>query len=391
MMLLCVGATAVLLVGLLVSAVAKPAVAREIAALGLGQLAPVLSGYLQQNLVRAICLAAAAAGLAYVAQRSASPRVQAAIVGVFAVMLVADQAGVAKRYVKELDVESHYSENAVTRAIRKAAGDGQVPNVVNYATPNSEDRNWFSGSLVFNGIRNLMPTQDDNGTGYGKLFMGLQGDPVRLWKLLNAQFVIIPRKAAEALVRGGVVRPLLEFEVGERRVTQGGAPGERTMLLASVNGSAPGARAFTRWAGGRGPAEQVGEAGRQADPVSEAPSPDASAASAPAPQLKTESVRGLPLSFETRLTCQSGAPALVVFNERYSDALEARVDGKPVRCFLTDGTWASAVVPAGTHSVVLRKKRDVLPAALSFAASLLLAGAGAWRLFRPAKGGCAYQ
>ena len=349
-------------------------VAGHIGSLGMGQAAAALSGYAVQNLVRSACLAALVAALAYASVKGdakASARVVAALMVVWA----RDMALVAHRYVKPLSVGPLYAENAVVKAVKKAT-EGQVANVINYATPNAPEQDWFSSALIYNGVQNMMPSAAERGTSYGKLFEALQPDTLRLWQALNVQFVMVPRKGTEALVRSGKIRPVFDFELGAGALRQV-QPGEQSVMLAQVSGSVPGARAITQWMGGVAPERQAEELARSPLTISEAPAPAAAAGAAAPARLTSEAARGVPLNLETRLTCTSDAPALVLFNDRFSDAFEALVDGHPVPCYRSDGVWASAVVPAGTHRVVLRKKRDVWSAILSTTASL---GMVAWGL-----------
>jgi hypothetical protein len=352
----------------------KAGVAGYIGSLGMGQAAAALSGYAVQNLMRSACLAALVAALAYASVKGdakASARIVAALLVVWAL----DLAFVAHRYVKPLSVGPLYAENAVVKAVKKATA-GQVANVINYATPNAPEQDWFSSALIYNGVQNMMPTAAERGTPYGKLFEALQPDTLRLWQALNVQFVIVPREGTEALIRSGKIRPVIDFKLGSGVLRQV-QPGEQSVMLAAVSGSVPGARVVTQWLGGVAPEQQAEEMAQSPLTVSDAPGPAVAAGAAVPAQLKREAARGVPLNLETRLTCTAAAPALVLFNDRYSDAFEALVDGRPVPCYRSDGVWASAIVPAGTHRVVLRKKRDVWSAILSTATSL---GVVAWGL-----------
>ena len=371
------GFAGVLLVGALVAVVAKPQLVRHITELGLGQTAAALGDYAVQNLLRSACLAALVAGLAYAACKGGARAVVGIGVSLVAVLAL-EQACVAHRYARVIDVEPFYHENAVVKAIKKTAG-GQVVNVVNYVTANVWAQEWFSTSLSLNGIQNMAPSPDDRGSLYERLFTALQKDPLRLWRALNVQYVIVPRKGADGLMRSGALRPVFDFELGCGVLRQI-QPGEKSLVLAAVAGSEPGAHAVTRWKGGVAPESQPEELTRSSLVVSQAPEAASGSGAVGEAKLSYESVWGFPLRFATRLTCASGSPVLLLFNQRLDAAWEVLVDGAAVPSYLSDGVWLSAVVPQGTHRVVLQKKRQVAPGAVSFAVTLALLSWGVWPL-----------
>ncbi len=150
-------------------------------------------------------------------------------------LLCLDQATVARRYVRPMELGPLYRENAVVKALRSQAGD-RTPNVVSYATQNVPGHEWFSSSLAFNGIRNLAPSQDDMSGAYGQLFTAL-GEATRSSRGGGCtQAVIVPRKNAEGLIRAGVLRPLLDFELGAGTVRSVQQPGEQTLDLGGAGG-----------------------------------------------------------------------------------------------------------------------------------------------------------
>ncbi len=371
------GMAGALMICALVFLVAKPLIVRHITELGMGQAAQALGGYAIQNLLRSAALLALVAGLAYAAVKG-SGRMLVGVGCVVLTVVAMEQAWVARRYVRVIDVESCYRENAVVKAVKKASA-GQLANVINYATPNVFAQDWFSTSLVLNGIHNLAPAPDERGTPYERLFTLLQKDPLRLWQALNVQYVIVSRKAVDALLRSGVLRPVLDFELGAGVVRQV-QPGEQSLVLAEVTGSKPGARAVTHWKGGVAPEGQSDAMAQAASVVSQSPEAVNSVEKVGAVTLAYESVWGFPLQFATRLTCTSASSVLVLFNQRFDAGSEVLVDGVSVPCYLSDGVWLSAVVPQGTHQVVLRKKREITPAAVSLGVTfvLLIWGIGAY-------------
>lgn len=364
--------TGSLLVCALVMVVAKPQIVRHISELGLGQAAQTLGGYAVQNLMRSACLAALVAGLAYVACKG-SGRALVRIGCVLLTVLAVEQAWVARRYVKVINVEPLYYENAVVRAIKKSA-NGQRVNVVNYVTPNVWGRDWFSSSLSMNGIYNAEPSADEMDKPYGRLFTGLQNDPVRLWKVLHAHYVIVPRKGIEAFVRAGVLRPVLDFELGASVVRQVPA-GEKTLTLASIRSEVKAPRLDTDWQGAV-PADKQADAVTKGElTVSDAPLA-AGAKGAEAGDVRVLASRGLPGILATRIQVSTPVPGLLVFDERLAGKQEVLLDGKPAALYVADAIWPATLVPAGEHVVVLRNQRSPAVFLLSGLTTLAVLGWG---------------
>ena len=373
MMCLGSGMAGLLLVGVLVALVAKPSVVRHITELGMGQAAEALSGYMLSNLLRAAGLAALVAGLAFFAARKVGERSLFWIGGVLVSVLALDQACVARRYVKTMNVEPFYADNAVVKAVRKQAGN-HVANVVNYATQNS-GQDWFSTALTMNGIHNLAPSQDDRDTPYGRLFTGLQNDPVRLWQVLHAQTVIVPRKGVESLLRAGVLRPLLDFELGAGVVRQTAQPGEKTLTLAGVMNGTSAPRFVTDWQGDVPLDKQADSVLSGKLTVSDAPVPPGGTASE-AGEVRVLASFGLPGTLATRIKVSAKRPGLLVFDERRKGSQETLIDGKPAPLYVADAIWPAVLVSVGEHEVILRQQRKTASFLLSLLTTLVVAGWG---------------
>jgi hypothetical protein len=369
---LAVGLAGVLLVGTGVALSAKPAMVSHIAALGMGQFAEALGGYTVRNVVRAVVFAGLAAGVLF-AVRGAREGMRVAGACVLVGLAVLDQSLVAHRYVRVIALEPFYRENVVVKALKREAGAGQVANVVNYASQNTW-QDWFNMSLSMNGIRNLMPSQDEAGTSYGRLFMGLQKDPVRLWQALQARAVILPRQSGEAFFKSGVLRPVLDFELGAGTVRQAQQPGERTLTLARVVSAVAVPRFVADWQGGL-PADQQAAAVIGGGPrlVSDAPQPSEAEKPGDA-KIEVLSATGLPGAFATRVKVSAPCAGLLVFDERLSDSQEVLLDGKPVEKYTAGALWPSVLIPAGDHEVVLRTRRHTAAFGLGLLVSLAVAG-----------------
>ena len=364
-----VGMAGLLLMGTLVSVVARPQIVRHITELGMGQVAAALGGYAVQNLVRSACLALLVAGLAYASLRK-GVRTLAWMGCVLLAVLALDQAWVASRYVRVIDVEPFYRENAAVKAIRKTAS-GQFVNVVNYATANAWAQEWFSTSLAMYGIRNLALSGDERDTPYGKLFLGLQNDPVRLWHLLNVQFVIVQRKMCEPFLRAGVLTPVLDFELGAGFVRQV-TPDDKSLIVARVRDTVPGPRLVAGWQGGVPIQNQVEASIHGQSDVSDAPPPASLSAEGGAGEFHVLTSRGLPGEFATRIRVKAKASGLLIFDERLAAKQEVLVDGKRATLCVADAIWPAVSVPVGEHEIVFRKTRSYTLFVLSGLMSLTL-------------------
>jgi hypothetical protein len=374
------GLTVALVLGAGLMLVNKPDIVKHISSLGLGQAAETLSGYAVQNLMRSACFAALVAGLAY-ASHKGGERAVARIGTVFLLVFALDQAWVAQRYVRVINVEPLYRENVVVKAINKA-GNGQIVNVVNYATsPNASGIDWFGSSLTFNGIRSMSPSQEERGTPYERLFSGLQNAPVRLWNVLHAQGVIVPRKAAEGLLRAGVLRSVMDFELGAGVVRQALQPGEQNLTLASIPGALKGPVFVAGWQGDVPVEKQVDAVvgGRQT--VSDAPSP-AGGNVGGAGEVEVLAAHGLPGVFASRVRVSAKVPGLLIFDERTTDKQEILIDGKPVQKHVADVLWPAALVPVGEHEVVLRQQRKPASFLMSVLTTLAVLGWGLCAMLR---------
>lgn len=347
------GAALLLGVTVLVALVAKAAIVSHIVALGLGQAAEGLGRYTLANGLRALAVACAVVCVAYVTVRRPGRRAALAIGCCLVAGVSLDQAVVARRYVKELDLEPFYRENAVVKAVRKEVG-GRPSALVNYVTQNTW-QDWFSFSLSANGIRNLTPVAEDRGTPYGTLFASLQDDPVRLWQVLHAEFVVVPRKSAESLMKAGALRPVLDFDLASGSVRQALQPDEKTLTLARVRDAAQGPSFVSDWQGGVPVDKQVEALVRGGRTVSDAPAASGPSSASVERAAQVLSRRGVAGALATRVRTQSSGAGLLVFDDRVTEKLDLRVDGVRAPLYTADGVWATAHVPAGTHEVVLRR------------------------------------
>jgi len=377
---LAVGMSALLLAGSLAILTAKPAIIRHITGLGMAEFAENLAGYAVLNFARSTVLAVLAAGaILIVAIRFTGARARLVLGWCFLALLCLDQGEVARRYVRAMDLGPLYRENAVVKALKARSGD-RIPNVVNYATQNAYGHEWFSSALAFNGIRNLAPTSQDMGGAYGRLFRDLQKDPVRLWRILGAQAVIVPIKGSQGLFRAGVLQPLLSFELGAGTVRRVQRPGEKTFVLAALPTAEQGPRLITEWQGDVAVERQAEVLVKGQRSVSDAPM-IAEGMAAGGARVDVLAERGLPGAVETRVTVQTQGAGLLVFRERLDERQEILIDGKPAPRYVADAVWPAALVPAGDHEVVLRIARSPMVFGVSVIVLLIVIGYGVSGLF----------
>jgi hypothetical protein len=351
---LAAGMAGLLLVGAGVAWAAKPSVVGHVAALGMGQVAEALSGYTVRNVMRAAVYAALAACAVFVAVRSAREGTRVAVACVLIGLAVLDQSLVARRYVRVIDLGPMYRENAVVKAL-KGMAPMRVANVVNYASQNTW-QDGFSASLSMNGVRNLTLSAEERETPYGRIFMGLQKDPVRLWQTLQARAVIVPRKSAEGFFKSGVLQPVMDFELGAGVVRQVQQPGEKTFSLARVVRAEDTPRFTADWQGGVSADKQPEAVVNGSRTVSDAPVPERHVGAGKEAKIGRVSVSGLPGAFATRVRVSAEGPGLLVFDERLSEQQEVWVDGRPAPKYVADAIWPAVLVPMGEHEIVLRSK-----------------------------------
>lgn len=356
LMWLSFGAMGLFVVGALIAVVARPSCITHISALGLGPVAESLGMYTVRNVLRSAGLAALLGGVVLLSVRCGGQFTRL-LGGLCVVVLVADMASVAYRYVHVIDVAPFYRENAVVRAIRKEVGPRFV-NVVNYATQNAVAQDWFSTALDAHAIRNWAPRADDRGQPYGYIFSALQNDPPRLWKLCGAEYVIGPRKACEAWVRSGVMVPVLDFEVGAGSVRPV-APSEKSLMVAAIRGVSAGPRLVTEWVGDIPVEQQAERVATSTLDVSDAVAP-VSIRSGDNMSARVEVLvsRGMPGSFATRVRVFSAGGGLLIFDERMTDKLEVVVDGIPAKLYTAGAVWPAVLVPAGKSEVILQMKKE---------------------------------
>lgn len=372
-----IAVTVLIMLGLMAT-VAQKQLIRHITELGLSPVASSLATYTLHNFARSICLAVVLFGIAMAGDRFHGWKKS----GVACLLLIAlsiDQAAVAERYVRALNMEPFYVSNAVTMAMTKDAAHKSIA-VVNYAKSNAPSQDWFGNALSEHSIRNMIPGSEERDTPLGKLFIALEKNPLRLWQICHAQYVILPRKSCEPLLRAGIANDVLDFELGAGTVRRQEHITDKTLTLARFRTNQQGPRFLLNWEGNVPADQQVQAVSTGNSDVSDAPPPPTGPARPDsAGELRVISERGQPGSFSTRINVAAQQTGLLVFDEQKTEHLEVRIDGHRAKLFTADAIWPAVPVPAGEHLVSLRPRRNVIPLIASAFCTLF---AGAWGLSR---------
>ena len=353
----------------------------HVKALGMVQFADGTSAYALKNIGRSLMLVVPVAAIGFILCKKNNKLLFVVFGYAVMALLVFDQASVARRYVKVMNLEPFYKENCVVKALKKDS-DGGVPRVLNYA-PHTQGE-WFRKSLSYNGIMSLEPTQSQAGKPYAKLFSSLQKNPQRLWQVLNAKYLIVPYSTAGQLVRSGVVKPVLNLEIGAGVVRQPAQPGEKTFALLALNGVDSNPRLLTRWQGGVAVEDQVQQVVDSKLVVSDAvqsvnPTDHLNA------EVKVLFEQSIPAAYSIGVKTSASSESLLIFNQRVSAKYEVLVDDQRTDSCVADGVWMAVKVLEGNHEVVLRHKRKPLTFILSLISMFVIAIWGALRILKKVK------
>ncbi len=369
------GVAAVVGVTALIFLAGQSSIIAHVKSLGAIQNPDAVCAYAFQNIGRSLFFLVAAAGASWLVLSSNAKRTGMVLV-LFPLLMVVDQALVARRYVKAMDVRPLYAENAVVKAIKGDAGGG-LPRVLNYAPRPQQGEDWFRRSLSFNGIVGLEPTPADAGKPYAQLFESLQNNPVRLWQVLNARYLILPYKSAGQLVQTGMAKPLLAFDLGPGIIRESSQPGENTLALLALAQAENKPRIYTEWRGGLTAAEQIAQLAESKLVVSDAVRTESDSGPGVA-SLEVLFEQPIPAAYSIGVKATTPSEALLVFHHRHDERYEILVDGSVAENCTADGNWMAVKLPAGEHEVVLQRQKAPLRFFIALSLILFLAG---WGIF----------
>ncbi|MDD2599285.1 MAG: hypothetical protein PHO37_08685 [Kiritimatiellae bacterium] len=371
-------AAGVLVVVALVFMAGQSAVTQHLKALGLAQQAEGAAAYALRNIGRSLLFLVPVIAAAWWLRRADERRWLTLFGGTVMILMVCDQALVARRYVKSLDLVPYYRENLVVKALKRDAA-GSLPRVLNYSPQSQSGQDWFRLSLGFNGIQGLMPGATDVETPYTQLFTDLEKNPRHLWQALHVKYLILPHSAAAQLVQSRSAQPLLSFELGAGVVRQTSQPGEQTLVLLALNGVNSQPRLVTSWQGGVAAEDQVQQVASSKLVVSDAATPLSPSANSDA-KVELLFEQSIPGAYSIGVKTSASADSLLIFDQRVSEKNEVLVDGMQMETSVADGVWIAVKIPAGEHEVVLRAKRKSLPFILSAVSMLFIAAWGGLRI-----------
>jgi hypothetical protein len=243
---------------------------------------------------------------------------------------------------------------------------------MNYVTSGNEQQDWLSASLRLHGYPNMAPVMHD--PAQRSLYERYQTEPLKYWELKGVQFVFIPRKSADALIRQGILDVVGDFQLqGAQRISSV-SPNENSFVLAEVKAFAPLPALYFNWRGDCPAEKQVAllqQSYTMGEPIVSVPALKTAtpAQSLPA-KVVFESMLRQKGVFETRGRVEVAGQALLVFSEPYSDRLVATINGKEVPVGQANGQWAAIQVPEGTSYVTLSLRSRVPMVLTSVATSL---------------------
>jgi len=344
-----------------------------ISQLGFGNLAPTLMSYALSNIARTLFFVFLVGGLLLwlSSMKDVSQKMRTAIIATLLVIGTVDLALVARRYVQVAEIGPHQTMNAVAQALKKRT-TGRPANIMNYVTSGNEQQDWLSASLRLHGYPNMAPVMHD--PAQRSLYERYQAEPLKYWELKGVQFVFIPRKSVDALIRQGVLEVVGDFQLqGTQRISSV-SPNENSLVLAEVKAFAPLPALYFNWRGDCPADTQISllqKSYNTGEPLVSLPSLKTNN---PARSLPTKVVfesmfrqKGV---FETRGRVEVSGQALLVFSEPYSDRLVATINGKEVPVGQANGQWAAIQVPAGSSSVSLSLRYRLPMVLTSVGASL---------------------
>lgn len=335
--------------------------------------------YALKNIGRSLLFLVPFTVIAFLLCRRNNQRVFVAFGYLIMGLLVCDQALIARRYVKSMDLRPYYRENMVLKALKEDS-NGSVPHVIDYSSSRSSGAEWFRLSLVYNGVVIVEPSESVSGKRLGELFELLQKKPAHLWKVLNVRYLIVPYSAAGGLVQTGAAKPLLGFEIGDGVLRQSLQPSESTLALLKLNGVGSEPRLLTSWLGGVAPEEQIARIGTVEEVVTDAAEVVALSGKKDG-KVEVLSERSIPAAYSIKAKTSSALPSLLVFNQPVSPQYQITIDGKGVKSYVADGVWMAAEVPAGEHEVALKRYIRPLPLIFTMITILVIAGWGGARIW----------
>lgn len=358
-----------------VAAASRTGIGTHIAQVGFGSIAGVLEEYLVSALLRAAGLFAVAAVLLYLGRARSAMRIPGVVLAsILALVVAADLATVARRYVRPMNLGPLYAQNPVTRVVQSRGGPGA--GLANYVTSNDVERDWFSSALYRNGTRLTIPAPGDAGSLDSQVAQALSKRVEVFWRTTHTRFVVAKWTSAEPLVKGGILVPMLTFVPGPG-VVKSAQPSTESCVVAEYPGGLPDAYVVDSWVGGMGVTNQV-QAMKQDDwdpsvrTLSGAPGVGAGIGSRSIGQARVAQRRGFNLQFSTRVEVDVPQSGLLVVDERYGPDLIALLDGRETPLHPANALWCSVHVPAGRHWVSIRKRWRPMPAAVSAGTGLLV-------------------
>ncbi len=351
--------------------------------IGFAQHADLLARTMRGGFLRATLLsfvAAAAFAWPLFSKRS----VAAFVAAVLWVAVLADMATVGRRYVRVGDVSPWYNRNPVADAI---LADPEIGRTAFHLGPTTW-RNWICGSLLHHGVDILQYTVGDFPPPdiYQRFFATFQKNPVRLWEIANARYLIGAREQFAPLLEHPAFQEVMSFDLRDGRYM----PADRN-----------GPYVLVRFVGAMARASLIGDwqyvepdeaLNKLADPdwnprqkawiSSPAIPPSPARANGPTGAARIVRYGRTRIDIET----QAAEPALLLLKDKYDPDWRATVNGEPADLLRCNYLMRGVMVPPG-KSVVRFTYRPNLPWLLtSLAGIVFMLGWSGWRCVLCLKG-----
>lgn len=343
----------------------------QVSSLGLGQFKETLAAYAIKNIIRSFALTSIVAGVIWRISKT-EPQTRWMYCYILCGLLVFDLSSAAKRYVKAQNIALFVQKNPLTQAAMTSTPTF-TPNVMNLATRNLWASDWLSTSLFTYGVRNMVPaTAEENEliTWFNKLLP----EPQHTLMVTRTAFVLGPRTLIIPWLQNGFAKFRGGYHLTSNGLKSSEGGDSADLILAETPYGKEPVFFYSEWEGNVPKNSQFRIANNRVIKTS-APvktSPTTNVQKPLYEKLIVKRWRLQPGSLSSQITVRVNSECLAVFNERFSDNFEIRVNGQLVPYYCADNLWLSIILPEGDHVVQIRKKRKAALALISSISSILL-------------------
>ncbi len=275
---------------------------------------------------------------------------------VITVAIGIDLASVNRHFITAMDIAPWYRPNLVMEEVLNNMPHGAA--LANHATPRNS-RHWFSGSLLYAGIRPSTPTSEDE---LRDLLRHANGDITRFWQVAGAGYALIPASWSRSIDRTLCDR-VAWLDIGQGTVATTSAREEAVEFM-RLNPLPPYAQLHAQWR--TLPADEAKAAlfrhpphSREAIVVSDRELASTSASNNDSKgEVRVRSSRFRNGALATRIEVDLPSSMLLTIRETPNSNLVAFVDGKPHETVEAEYRHIGLILEAGKHVIVLRSRRS---------------------------------